>query len=89
MASGKPSGLEMMVMNLMRAAGFDPQAIANKVQEFGNGIERGIADLNKQLGAIHEQQAIINARLERIETALQIAEESPQSGMPLRIARNS
>ena len=88
MSNGKPSGLEMMVMNLMRAAGFDPLAIASKVQEFGNGIERGIVDLNAQLRDIHREQQVINARLERIETALQIAEEAPQSGTQLRIANS-
>lgn len=85
---GKPSGLEMMVMNLMKAAGFDPQMIANKIQEYAQGLDKAIKDLNSQLAAIHEQQQIVNARLERIETALQIAQNTP-SVIPLRIANNS
>lgn len=83
MSSG-PSGFEMMVMNLMRAAGFDPRAIASKVQEFGDGIERGIADLNAQLREIHREQQVINARLERLETALHI--DDPASSKPRLIA---
>lgn len=64
----KLSGMELMLHNLMRAAGIDPQEIARNVETTVSQFQAAMRDMQNHL-------AQIDARLERIERALAITDE--------------
>lgn len=73
MADDKPkSGMEMMLNSLMRAAGFDPAQLEKAIVETVNGFREMVLALGKRLDEIDKRQAVIDARLERIEIALSL-----------------
>ena len=76
MSEHKLSGMEMMLNSLLKAAGFDPNEIAKNIQITVKGFQDATVALQKRLDAIHAEQQLMNARLERIEMALDIQVEN-------------
>jgi len=72
----KPSGMEMMLMSLMRSAGFDPNEIAKNIALTVKGFQDATTALALRLEAIDQKQNQIAAQLERIELALEIRTET-------------
>ncbi|HEY6019844.1 MAG TPA: hypothetical protein VIY48_08040 [Candidatus Paceibacterota bacterium] len=73
----KLSGMELMLHNLMRAAGIDPQEIARNVETTVKQFQAGMQHMENRL-------AQIDARLERIERALAISDEVEENKEPER-----
>jgi hypothetical protein len=59
-AKTKPSGMEMMAANLLRALGIDPEKLTKEFQERIAQFEQGLQALNNSL-------VQINQRMDRIE----------------------
>lgn len=66
----KPSGMEMMLMNMLKAAGLDVGEIQTNITKFADGIKTTLAELGSRLTNIDTAQAQTNARLERVEKML-------------------
>lgn len=82
----KPSGFEMMLMSLLRQAGFDPDKIAQNIASTVAQFQDATKALQLRLDAIDKTQQQIDARLERIEIALEISgEKSDTVSEPRRI----
>lgn len=76
MAEQKLSGIEMMMNSLLKAAGFDPRIIADNVVKTVKEFQDATAALQHRLDAVDLHLMENNARLERIELALEIRRES-------------
>lgn len=66
------SGMEMMLASLMKAAGFDPKQLEKAIVETVDGFRQMVVALGERLDKIDQKQAVIDARLERIEHALNL-----------------
>jgi TRAP-type uncharacterized transport system substrate-binding protein len=60
------SGMEMMVVNLLKSMGFNPSEIEQNIKAYAGALRQNLDALNAKMGAI-------DARLERIEQALNIS----------------
>ena len=76
----KPSGMEMMLNSLLKAAGFDPKLIVQNVENFAQQFQGALAQLQARLD-------MIDARLERLEIALEVAslKEDNEAAIPVRL----
>ena len=70
-----PTGMEVMLNSLLKAAGFDPREIAENVGKTVTQFQAAMQALQMTLTRIEQTQAQINARLERVEQALAITDE--------------
>jgi CO/xanthine dehydrogenase Mo-binding subunit len=74
------SGMELMLQQIFKALGIDPEEIKRNMFQTVNQLQTGIAALNTSLTEI-------NARLERLETRLGVAsKDAPEQLPPRRIA---
>jgi hypothetical protein len=60
------SGMEMMIVNLLKSMGFNPAEIEQNIKAYAGALRQNLDALNAKMGAI-------DARLERIEQALNIS----------------
>lgn len=82
MAEKKPSGMEMMLMNMLRATGLDVNEIQANVVGFADKIKMTLAELGDRLATIDKNQHEQNERLARIEKALAISSPVNESDTP-------
>ena len=61
--NAKPSGMEMMLSSLMKAAGFDPKQLEKAITETVDGFRNMVVQLGVRLDAIDARQAVMDARL--------------------------
>lgn len=69
------SGMEQMLNNMLRMAGFDPLEIGKHIEQTVGQIFAAMKALQDRLDKIDIRQDQTNARLERIERMLAIADE--------------
>lgn len=69
------SGMEMMLNSLLKAAGFDPTELKKNIEETVSGFQQMARTIGERLEAIDKRQAIIDARLERMEIHLGVSVE--------------
>lgn len=79
-APHKPSGMEMMVMNLLRAMGFDPVAIREQVEGSAAEFMGAITRLNTALETTNERLARIETNQSRIMEAMGLKEMNGHGG---------
>lgn len=80
MTDKKPSGMEMMLMNMLKAAGLDVNEIQANIQGFATGIKNTLAELGTRLNTIDAEQKAAREQLARVEKMLANAGYSAEDG---------
>ncbi len=75
----KMSGMEMMMNSLLKAAGFDPTELKLAIENTIGGFQNMAREIFNRIDAIDKRQAIIDARLERLELHLGVGAEVAHS----------
>jgi hypothetical protein len=76
----KPSGMEMMIINMLKAAGLNVNDIKANIENFATGIKTTLQSLGDRLTAIDAKQAETLTRLEALEKAIASKREGEQDG---------
>lgn len=69
------SGMEMMVNSVLKMAGFDPTELKASIENVIGGFQKLAQEIFNRVDNIDKQNAIINARLERLELHLGVSNE--------------
>jgi hypothetical protein len=79
----KPTGLEMMLTSLLRAAGFDPTILTAQVDAQVKAFFTAIQHLQERLDAIDARQARMEQKMDAICNALHVPEQTEHNGVPV------
>ena len=58
------TGVDMLIQNLLRASGLDPEKVKGDIQAFGKRLEEKIANMDASMQAIREDQAALREAIE-------------------------
>ena len=75
------SGADMLIKNLLSAAGIDPEKVKNEVQEFGRQLAAKIASMDKSLEELKAQQTLTYEMIVNLSLKLQAQAQAKASDL--------